>query len=109
MSFFLIHFLFLFFFFFFQAEDGIRDHCVTRVQTCALPISFGGRSPRVKRAPRASPSVPKFRTFSNPAPPKFAWPACKPRCGWGSMRSVLSYCRFSPTNRRARIDRKSVV
>src|SRR5436190_16641833 len=24
--------------FFFQAEDGIRDHCVTGVQTCALPI-----------------------------------------------------------------------
>src|SRR5256885_3950577 len=27
-----------FFFFFFQAEDGIRDYKVTRVQTCALPI-----------------------------------------------------------------------
>src|SRR5438034_1569101 len=25
--------------FFFRAEDGIRDHCVTGVQTCALPIS----------------------------------------------------------------------
>src|SRR3712207_4600812 len=25
-------------FFFFQAEDGIRDICVTGVQTCALPI-----------------------------------------------------------------------
>src|SRR5260221_9118262 len=25
-------------FFFSQAEDGIRDHCVTGVQTCALPI-----------------------------------------------------------------------
>src|SRR5438034_3026707 len=31
-------FFFVFFFFFFQAEDGIRDHCVTGVQTCALPI-----------------------------------------------------------------------
>src|SRR5437588_6277680 len=31
--------LFVLFFFFFQAEDGIRDHCVTGVQTCALPIS----------------------------------------------------------------------
>src|SRR5215204_6881366 len=30
---------FVSFFFFFQAEDGIRDHCVTGVQTCALPIS----------------------------------------------------------------------
>src|SRR5260221_1933500 len=29
--------------FFFQAEDGIRDHCVTGVQTCALPISPGRR------------------------------------------------------------------
>src|SRR5260221_9024244 len=28
-------------FFFFQAEDGIRDHCVTGVQTCALPILEG--------------------------------------------------------------------
>src|SRR5437588_3382770 len=28
------------FFFFFQAEDGIRDHCVTGVQTCALPIYY---------------------------------------------------------------------
>src|SRR5438034_3550651 len=28
----------VFVFFFFQAEDGIRDHCVTGVQTCALPI-----------------------------------------------------------------------
>src|SRR5215211_8068372 len=31
--------MFIIFFFFFQAEDGIRDHCVTGVQTCALPIS----------------------------------------------------------------------
>src|SRR5260221_7382539 len=33
-----LSYLFFFFFFFFQAEDGIRDHCVTGVQTCALPI-----------------------------------------------------------------------
>src|SRR5260221_3676183 len=30
---------------FFQAEDGIRDHCVTGVQTCALPISPLFRAP----------------------------------------------------------------
>src|SRR5436190_11138101 len=36
---FFFYFIF-FFFFFFQAEDGIRDHCVTGVQTCALPISI---------------------------------------------------------------------
>src|SRR5260221_5027208 len=28
------------FFFVCKAEDGIRDHCVTGVQTCALPISY---------------------------------------------------------------------
>src|SRR5437588_4860522 len=32
----------IFFFFFFQAEDGIRDHCVIGVQTCALPIYILG-------------------------------------------------------------------
>ena len=32
------HIMYCLFFFFFQAEDGIRDHCVTGVQTCALPI-----------------------------------------------------------------------
>src|SRR5438034_2118610 len=44
---FVCFFYFFFFFFFFQAEDGIRDHCVTGVQTCALPIFYrnlrGGR------------------------------------------------------------------
>src|SRR5205809_6069623 len=35
---FVIYGVFFFFFFFFQAEDGIRDVAVTRVQTCALPI-----------------------------------------------------------------------
>src|SRR5260221_4418084 len=29
---------------FFQAEDGIRDHCVTGVQTCALPICFSAEA-----------------------------------------------------------------
>src|SRR2546430_12648873 len=33
--------------FFFQAEDGIRDLTVTGVQTCALPISSGGRKPKL--------------------------------------------------------------
>ena len=36
-------------FFFFQAEDGIRDHCVTGVQTCALPISTDFPSLQRKR------------------------------------------------------------
>src|SRR5438132_14119499 len=36
--------------FFFQAEDGIRDHCVTGVQTCALPIlMIEGEAPGRRR------------------------------------------------------------
>ena len=47
-------------FFFFQAEDGIRDHCVTGVQTCALPISEreenpGRRPPGEERPPGERP------------------------------------------------------
>src|SRR5260221_5383266 len=34
-------------FFFLQAEDGIRYHCVTGVQTCALPIYPQGGAIRV--------------------------------------------------------------
>src|SRR5438034_7523903 len=41
--------------FFFQAEDGIRDHCVTGVQTCALPISaIRAAVARAARAPRGT-------------------------------------------------------
>src|SRR5438034_5075009 len=43
---FCFHCFVVFFFFFFQAEDGIRDHCVTGVQTCALPISLGLVTPQ---------------------------------------------------------------
>src|SRR5437588_8965745 len=46
--------VFVFLFFFFQAEDGIRDHCVTGVQTCALPISS---SPSAERAVPVTPLV----------------------------------------------------
>src|SRR5437867_2702059 len=50
--------LLYFFFFFFQAEDGIRDRTVTRVQTCALPISRWPPS-RAWRAGRRSSSQSK--------------------------------------------------
>src|SRR5439155_121145 len=42
-------FFFFFYFFFFQAEDGIRDGHVTGVQTCALPIFFGGNDRLAQR------------------------------------------------------------
>src|SRR5438034_8272438 len=49
------------FFFFFQAEDGIRDHCVTGVQTCALPIS-GPRLQVFARAPGRPSKAGLMRT-----------------------------------------------
>src|SRR5579875_732373 len=46
-------------FFFFQAEDGIRDHCVTGVQTCALPI-FGSPSRTAARMRTSSTARPQI-------------------------------------------------
>src|SRR5438034_9789769 len=43
-------------FFFFQAEDGIRDHCVTGVQTCALPIFGCTVGPKYQRASAPVPA-----------------------------------------------------
>src|SRR5260221_8394243 len=40
--------------FFFQAEDGIRDHCVTGVQTCALPIWLHPQRTRLRGTRSAS-------------------------------------------------------
>src|SRR5260221_7758347 len=56
------------FIFFFQAEDGIRDHCVTGVQTCALPIYFAA-CPDVAQATATSPC-------------KCAQNCKEPRCLW---------------------------
>src|SRR5437588_7295854 len=40
----LLHIVVCFFFFFFQAEDGIRDHCVTGVQTvCSSDLESASR------------------------------------------------------------------
>src|SRR5437762_6130460 len=57
--------------FFFQAEDGIRDTSVTRVQTCALPISFtfrtleeSRRSIKIKNLLRQRPGIVKTLVFA---------------------------------------------
>src|SRR5438034_5477678 len=50
------------FFFFFQAEDGIRDHCVTGVQTCALPI-FSCPCP-CGTVPSVTTTSPKMSSFT---------------------------------------------
>src|SRR5476649_1222654 len=58
--------LLLVFFFFFQAEDGIRDHCVTGVQTCALPICiarvlrFEASEPACGSVRQKAPSISPF-------------------------------------------------
>src|SRR5215211_1769285 len=58
-------------FLFFQAEDGIRDHCVTGVQTCALPI-LGG--PAARRDAVAAPLGARDdrRRAELPGPPRRA-------------------------------------
>src|SRR5260221_6629717 len=62
-------------FFFFQAEDGIRDHCVTGVQTCALPISISGCWACCSGSRRSSPSR------SPASPPSTCCAPCARSCG----------------------------
>src|SRR5260221_9335519 len=57
--------IFCFFFFFFQAEDGIRDHCVTGVQTCALPISKGQKEELAGKLRRLIEAVVNTHVFNN--------------------------------------------
>src|SRR5436190_10977658 len=93
-------------FFFFQAEDGIRDHCVTGVQTCALPISC--------RWP-ICPSVGSETTAGRNS--AAGWPAARPGRKRASQRgsSVESSSRESSSasqraaERKSAPDRKSVV
>src|SRR5260221_321885 len=68
-------------FFFFQAEDGIRDHCVTGVQTCALPISAAPRKPFPGRF----------------APGRDCLPRCSGRSWTGTARRT---CRISRSEER---------
>src|SRR5438034_1652648 len=58
-----VYYVVVFVFFFFQAEDGIRDHCVTGVQTCALPISAVGcdRGERTAEAARRAEAAEASR------------------------------------------------
>src|SRR5215204_2560714 len=86
------------FVFFFQAEDGIRDHCVTGVQTCALPISLGG-SP-AWRTLLVTSSLATSRTsssFSGSKPPSNRsreWRAAKPASELGvSLRSISAFIK----------------
>src|SRR5437762_11098281 len=87
-------------FFFFQAEDGIRDTSVTGVQTCALPISTGRRSP--SKTSRCSCSAISLNRFSKKnARPSISW--AQPPATPARRRSTP--CAASAASR----DRKSVV
>src|SRR5438034_9973198 len=67
-------------FFFFRAEDGIRDHCVTGVQTCALPIFLRG-TPNEDQTYSVNPSEGRERLLEGmdlvikalTEPQPFAW------------------------------------
>ena len=75
---------FCFFFFFFQAEDGIRDHCVTGVQTCALPIFSLPKSVHFEN--RLFQSVQKGNEKGNKY--NTCWPYCR-----SEERRVGKECR----------------
>src|SRR5438132_13417218 len=76
-------------FFFFQAEDGIRDHCVTGVQTCALPIlSRHSNGIRVDR-----PRIPLLWRLTNRQGPPRVWPRSEERRVGKECRS-----RWEPYN-----------
>src|SRR5260221_10621483 len=72
---------FCLFFFFFQAEDGIRDHCVTGVQTCALPI-WAARTQARMSSRIAAPAVAFALIYLSSSPaqalPSFARQTGKP-------------------------------
>src|SRR5437588_7768685 len=85
-------------FFSFQAEDGIRDHCVTGVQTCALPISYAkdsGFAPeptqnpwhKCSTAPHGDVEIRRFRV-THPYHPLFqqAFELVSYRQDWGEDR-----------------------
>src|SRR5260221_7852477 len=89
--------------FFFQAEDGIRDHCVTGVQTCALSIcacsARQGAHHEAKKLTRATP----------PARSALARPGCLPRPGRAKAGAGWSSSADGSTAGSRRRDRKSVV
>src|SRR5260221_8399288 len=72
-------------FFFFQAEDGIRDHCVTGVQTCALPISSGCSAVSDSRSIRTSAVQRRVTYYTTVAG---ARAACE---GMRHMKSLVPY------------------
>src|SRR5437588_3470739 len=107
---FLIFFSFSFhFFFFFQAEDGIRDHCVTGVQTCALPIWRFPSSSHVRL--RSRPSTPTRRPLARYSAQSSAWRShafTQTKSAFEPLPGRLTASR-KPATFLSSPDRKSVV
>src|SRR5438132_2305947 len=84
-------------FFFFQAEDGIRDHCVTGVQTCALPIFMMPISRR-----RSRTAITRVLIMASEATASARLPKIR-----SEERRVGKECRYwwSPEHLKKRINR----
>src|SRR5260221_1349223 len=71
-----------------QAEDGIRDHCVTGVQTCALPIDR--KSTRLN----SSHTVISYAVFCLTGVQTCALPIDRKSTRLNSSHTVISYAVF---------------
>src|SRR5260221_10356298 len=71
-----------------QAEDGIRDHCVTGVQTCALPIRW--KSTRLN----SSHTVISYAVFCLTGVQTCALPSDRKSTRLNSSHTVISYAVF---------------
>src|SRR5438034_11364827 len=91
-------------FFFFQAEDGIRYHCVTGVQTCALPIC-----PIVIARPSQTAIAKRSRTATGRATGRGPTPTVRRRATARSEeRRVGKECRCGGGERAAKKKREEV-
>src|SRR5947207_5207145 len=99
-------------YFFFQAEDGIRDHCVTGVQTCALPISTLARMPTLAHmSAMVSISALSFTIVPRPeCSVTFTPPACpasdRKSTRLNSSHTVISYAVFCLKKKKKKKNKK---
>src|SRR5260221_10144742 len=89
-----------FIFFFFQAEDGIRDHCVTGVQTCALPIDR--KSTRLN----SSQAEDGIRDHCVTGVQTCALPIDRKSTRLNSSHTVISYAVFCLRSEERRVGRE---
>src|SRR5260221_168746 len=95
------------FFFFFQAEDGIRDHCVTGVQTCALPICsvWKGHRSTDKRYSGDNRLIPPKSSYRR----RCLAPRCRLISSWGCSRSQGYGCSPFKEVRELGLKRRETV